>query len=340
MVIECHGITQRAGGFAEMAYAGDRPWHGLGQRLEAGAPMVDWQKAAGMDWEIEEAEALFDIRSKVSNRSTDAILQDTHSFSGKKVLFRSDTGAPLSVVGDRYKPVQPAEVLEFFTELVEDQGFQMHTAGTLFGGKKFWALAKMEEERFVKANKDGIGGFVLLSTSTDGSMSTSAKFTSIAVVCNNTLGWANKQNKGDAVRTMHTKQFDAAKVKQQLGLAKDSYDNLMKAAETLAETKISLEDAEDFIKFLFTNSRLDAGKSAIEESRPFQTIMSLYNGEAMGADLSTREGTLWGAVNAVTEYVDHHSGGKTVDRRLNQAWFGAGNTIKNAALAEALQRAA
>lgn len=333
MTVECHGITIRTSGKAEMAYAGDRPWHGLGDKLDADATMETWLKAAGMDFSIQESDIMFSIPTGPGQ-------WDFEEFASKKVLYRSDNRMPLSVVGDKYKVVQPEEVLYFFKDMVEEQGFKMHTAGTLFGGKKFWALAKMSEERFVGKNQDAVGGFVLLSTSTDGSLSTTAKFTSIAVVCNNTLGWANKQNKGDAVRTMHTKTFDADSVKSQLGLAHEQYDQLMGAAETLSKVQMNMEEADQFIKFLYENSRLSTGKSVVEESKPYQSIMSLFNGAAMGADLPTREGTAWGLLNSVTEYVDHHSGGKTADRRINQAWFGAGNTIKQDALSYLLERAA
>jgi len=318
-----HGLTMN-GKMAEMAYAGETPWHGLGQKLEYGASMDAWRIAAGMNWEIESADLLYRTGEEVN------------TFGGKKVLLRSDNGLGLSVVSDRYKVVQPSEALDFFTDLVSDQGFQMHTAGTLFGGKKFWALAKMEEERFVANNKDGIGGFVLLCTSCDGSLATTAKFTSIAVVCNNTLSYSlrDKQNQ---IRTTHGTTFDAGSVKQQLGLAREEYDSMMKMAEQLAAVKMTRDDTTDFFKFLFTNSRMNTSKAVIEESKGFQTLMALADGGAMGGDLSTREGTAWGALNCVTEYVDHHAGQKAADKRMSDAWFGWGNSVKNAAASKLLE---
>ena len=39
-----------------MAYAGERPWHGLGNKLAPQQSIEVWRQQAGMDWQIEEAE--------------------------------------------------------------------------------------------------------------------------------------------------------------------------------------------------------------------------------------------------------------------------------------------
>lgn len=117
----------------QMAYVGQTPWHGLGNKLSANQPLEVWQKQAGMDWDIKEAPVQF----------TD-VVDDTQSrlitFPQSKVLYRSDPQAPLSVVSQRYQVVQPREILEFYRDLTEVSGFQLETAGVLKGGKKVWAL--------------------------------------------------------------------------------------------------------------------------------------------------------------------------------------------------------
>ena len=90
-----------------MAYVGSTPWHGLGNQLTEGEPLEVWLQQAGMAWTIRESPVLFEAN-------------DAHrSFAETKVLFRSDSLAPLSVVSQRYKVVQPSEVLEFYRDLVE-----------------------------------------------------------------------------------------------------------------------------------------------------------------------------------------------------------------------------
>ena len=119
----------------QMAYVGATPWHGLGQQLSRQQPLEVWQQQAGMNWHIEEAPVRF-IAEGASH------LGSIHSFPEQKVLYRSDTKAPLSVVSQRYKVVQPEEILEFYRDLTEYAGYELETAGVLKGGRKFWALAR------------------------------------------------------------------------------------------------------------------------------------------------------------------------------------------------------
>ena len=42
-----HELSTRNNGFVEMAYVGEKPWHGLGQELDANATIEQWQTSAG-----------------------------------------------------------------------------------------------------------------------------------------------------------------------------------------------------------------------------------------------------------------------------------------------------
>ena len=42
-------------GEAKMAYAGKVPWHGLGVQVEDDLTPAEFQKAAGLDWDVIEA---------------------------------------------------------------------------------------------------------------------------------------------------------------------------------------------------------------------------------------------------------------------------------------------
>lgn len=308
-----HEITIRQDGYAEMAFVGETPWHGLGQELEAGADMAAWRKAAGMDWTIESAPVQYQFGAFDCK------------YAGRNVLHRSDTGMPLSVVSDRYKPVQPTEVLEFFNDLVTESGFRLHTAGTLFGGKRLWALA--ETGKFGEVSKgDGIGGFLLLSTSADKSLATTARFTSVRVVCNNTLGMATA-NDSSMVSFTHARAFDHEAMKAKLGKAVESFGAFMDMAKFLRKQKLNQAQANKFVADLLVKpSKLDDPDYSVLETRGFEKIMGLFEGGAKGSDMAGF--TKWGMLNAVTEYYDHYLPSRTNDARLNSAWFGSSDAFK------------
>lgn len=317
-----HAITIRKTGQAEMAYVGATPWHGLGQALELGADIETWKQAAGMDWKIGRS------RVRYGEGENQQIFEDQH------VLFRSDTKAPLSIVSPKYKIVQPGEVLEFFRDLTDANGYTLETAGTLFDGKRFWALASVGEKAAV-VGEDVIGGYLLLSTSCDGTLATSARFTTVRVVCNNTLGMALKDSAKKEVTVRHTSQFNAEMVKQELGLARDTFGEFLLTARSLAKKSMAESKAAEFVERLLVDTKTVYTEDP-RKSKQFIKIMDLFKGSAMGGTLISSEGTAWGVVNAVTEFVDHHAKASTDSHRMASAWFGRGDALKSTALHQAL----
>lgn len=313
-----------------MAYVGATPWHGLGNRLAPKQSLDVWAKAAGMDWRIEEAEVRF---VAAGNHSLGSI----HAFPDQKVLYRSDTKAPLSVVSARYQVVQPADILDFYKDLTEVGGFELETAGVLKEGRKLWALAHTGQSGTLKG-RDEINGYLLLATACDGTLSTTAQFTSVRVVCNNTLAIALDNNVG-AVKVPHRSQFDAQAVKRQLGIAVSSWDAFMVRTKALAERKVTDATAEAFFRRVLTYSTTNAtDRDAIAvNERAVRAVGQLYAGRGQGATLTSAAGTAWGLVNAITEHVDHHRRARSDDHRRDAAWFGAGAALKQKAWDEAMK---
>ena len=305
-------------GKAAIAYVGDTPWHGLGQQMEAGQSIEEWKVAAGMNFEIMDTDVQF---ATGFGRGT---------VPGKKVLYRSDSGDALAVVGKGYKVVQPGEVLEFYRDLTDTAGFTLETAGVLKAGKKYWALASIGEE--AKILDDTIKGYLLLGTACDGSMATTAMFTSIRVVCNNTLGFAmNEVENGrnsNFIRIPHRSMFDESKVKAQLGIAATSWDQFMQSVETWSLTPVSPERAKEYFDEI--SSYRNTQGDVIISNRTSDKLMELFNGQGKGANMKSAANTAWGLVNAVTEYVDHHRG-RSNDVRMDRAWFGDGIATKELA---------
>ena len=312
-----------------IAYVGKQPWHGLGNPLTPGQPLEVWQREAGMDWTIEKA----DVRYVAGSDNIGSI----HAFPDQKVLYRSDTKTPLSVVSRRFNVVQPREVIEFYRDLVEAGGYELETAGVLKEGRKLWALAKTGQSACLKG-RDKVNGYLLLATACDGTLATTAQFTSVRVVCNNTLAIALGDGAG-AVKVGHRSQFDPQAVKRQLGIAISSWDAFLARMKALAECKVKDDAVEAFLKRVLTypvNPQADGIPTAVND-RAMKTVQELYTGRGKGSEMASASGTAWGLLNSITEYIDHHRRARSNDHRLDAAWFGAGAAIKQKAWDEALR---
>lgn len=354
-------VTIRANNQAEMAaLEGVAVWWESEQvkagRLRHGASIEEWTQAAGMEFLIKKVKLRY-----YADRAQTQLLE----VPDQVALIRSDTGATLGIASPDYNIVQPFEVLEFFRDLVGESGFKLTTAGTLFGGKRFWALAKITDATI--AGWDKVGAYLLLTTSADGSMSTEARQTTVCVVCSNTLRMAFEQAKARA-RVSHRVRFDDRKLKAELGLTEELFSNFMEKANALSRVKVRDAEAEEFVLTLlrggaaqaevqaqvaeispddslqsllvrgggFTPADIEIEAAQARKPRGMDAILSLFEGEGMGATQKGREGTAWGLVNAVTEYVDHHATAKTVDHRIARAWYGTGDALKAEAMTQAV----
>jgi phage/plasmid-like protein (TIGR03299 family) len=302
-------------GKAAMAYRGEVPWHGLGQTIPSGASVGEIRELAGLDWEARLTPAEFQAPSSLGPWDVRCQVPD------RKVLYRSDTRAPLGIVSDRYQVLQPAEVFEFFRTLVDDiGGFQIDTAGALFGGRKIWALAQVGDTRHVSQG-DAIAPYLLLATSYDGTMATVAEWTTVRVVCNNTLRLAvGAQGEKAAIRLSHRTTFDASALRGQLGIVGARFDQMMDAFRHLDAVPMTEEDFADYAESVV--SPVDA--DAFLEGRAFRKLLAQFKGQGIGHG---GKQTAWQALNAFTQYTDHESG-RLQDNRLQSAWFGQNADLK------------
>jgi len=303
-------LIDMANGRANMAYVGEKPWHGLGQALTPGADLDQWRIEAGLNWEAKRNGLYYRDASQEVRKSE------------KDVLYRSDTGDELGIVSPAYKIVQPAEVVEFFRDLTESHGFTMETAGSLDGGRKAWALARTGQD-FRLMGQDEVKAYVLLATSFDGTLATRAQFTSVRVVCNNTLQVSLKEKGGLAIS--HSTDFDASKVKFQLGLLGDAFSEFEKNAGELARRKVSRVEAMKFIMDIMApGEKID--DLSTRKANIVRNIMMDFEG-GIGSQMVAANSSAWGLVNAFTQYVDHEQG-NNVNNRFRSAQFGPGADLK------------
>lgn len=253
-----HMIAKAADGRDSFAYVGEQGWHGLGQELTKGAALELWAQESGMNWTALAAPVTY-----TDNRGV------AHAFEDKKILYRSDTGKPISVVGEGFKVVQPREVLEFFRDITESHGWYLHTAGVLCDGGRVWAMATRDNAAEIVPG-DTVRENLLLATGLDGTLATHAGYTDIRVVCNNTLGYAigdglsGKRKGSKGARVSHRSEFDPAIVKQALGFGPEGFRSHVADMQRLAATPCEMAEARDILRGIFgqpVNARRGANRT-------------------------------------------------------------------------------
>lgn len=316
---------------ANVAYVGDTPWHGLGQSLTPNQPIEVWTREAGFDWDVRSAPAHF--AATTEDGETTPFMRVPR----RNVLYRSDTGEPLSVVSDNYRITQPREVMEFFRELTEAGGFRMETAGMLRGGAVYWALAAVDDSFDCGGVGDTVLPYLLLATSCDGTLANTATFTTVRVVCANTLAPAAATE--SAIRVPHSTHFNPTAVKTRLGVVGGSWERFKAGA---AEMRRYEMHREDVIRYFLNVMYPRAEDEEIEKRLNLDTVapnltqlLQIYEGGVGAAEAG--RANMWRALNAVTRMVDHERRAQSGETRLQSAWFGSGRAMKQRAWSLALE---
>lgn len=318
-------------GQVSMAYVGETPWHGLGTELQPGATPAEMLAAASLDWKVVPRSLYYDVteagktkRCKVTN----------------KVLVRDVDNKVLTVISKGWNPVQNSEAFDFFTDLCNTGNMEMHTAGSLMGGKRVWALAKIKECFELKVDgkktRDVTEGYLLLTNPHDYGKSIDARLTGIRVVCNNTISMALGDKGAYAVTLNHRRAFDPERLKSMLGVAHLSMESQKEIAEFLASKRYTEEKAKEFFSKVFPlpAASVEKGKEAPLARAALEIVET-----QPGADFAP--GTYWNLLNAVTYMVDHTLG-RSQDTRLASAWYGSnrGRKVATQALAVEMAKAA
>lgn len=315
-----------------MAFSGETPWHGLGTEVSDTITTDAMLKASGLDWKVSKEVLYLGDNTEVPKMR--AIVRDTD----KKVL---------SIVGSTYKVTQNSEVFDFFRKFIEAGDMTLETAGSLHGGQYVWCLARVKKD-FSIGKDDEMRSYLLLCNPHIYGYSRTVKFTSVRVVCWNTLNFAlgaalnGKRTPGRSFSIPHSIEFnDVAKAaaERALGIAMEQAAEYEEAVKVFAKTKMKSDAVLDYFQEVLKYDPR-AAKVRKDGTPRIPSMLSKFN-EALeaapGHDLKSSKGTLWGALNAVTYVIDHEMG-RSRDNGLTGAWFGYTGDIKKRAFVLALEK--
>jgi phage/plasmid-like protein (TIGR03299 family) len=323
-------------------------WHGLGVAIPAEIAK-DTRKIAelvGAAYRVNKAQAFY---------APDASKPfDMKEVPNRQVLYRDDTGAALEVLSDnRYKIVQPVEYFEAFRDSLTANNLRISSAGVLKGGRVVFVNAKFTDGGFDVLGIDRTETYITMGGGYDGTMSSFGYLSDFRTVCWNTLS-ANLSKQGSNGRLFkvpHTAAFDGRILGAALGLAGKELRVRAEVFNKLAATKITNGQAVQYFADVMDIDASKVGQVDTKTGKPLLSTRLTNQLEALadaylsgpGATLPSASGTLYGALNAVTHYVDHVASTRdsfadgASRSRFASAQFGSGAQIKRAALEAAIQ---
>ena len=266
-----------------MFYVREKPWHGLGTRVEEALTSQEAIEKAGLDWTVDPC-PVFDQR--------DIQIQ------GYVANTRSSDDSVLGIVGNRYSIVQNKEAFDFTDSLI-GQGLKYETAGSLKGGKQIWLLGKLPDTDIVG---DKFEPYVCFTNTHDGTGAVKCCMTPIRVVCNNTLNLAlNQAKRSWSTRHVGNIQAKLAEARQTLELADLYLRHFAEEADRLANSKMNSGMVITVLDQMFKlkDDATQRQKETVKAAK-YEIVNCM-----MAPDLAQFVGTKWGFLNAVADYVDH-----------------------------------
>lgn len=268
-----------------MFYTRERPWHGLGEKVDETLCSADAMKFAGLNWTV--------IQKSI-------FTEEGVEIPGFKANTRSMDDKVLGIVTNRYKVVQNSEAFEFTDNLLGN-GVKYETSGSLMEGKKIWLLAKLPEEYMIAGDK--VESYLVFSNTHDGSGGIKVAITPVRVVCNNTLNLALH----DAKRiwsTIHVgdinKKLDEAR--KTLLYAERYMYKLKVEGEVLRRIPLTDKKVMEYIELLIP---MPDNATKIQEANIdiLRTDMKIRYFEA--PDLVDIPKNGWRFINAVSDFATH-----------------------------------
>ena len=307
-----HNLNLNNGQWSFVA-KGEKAWHGLGQYVDGAMTAEQALKLGGLDYTVER-------RPMFITAPDNGLVEVPGHFSN----VRTDTNQPLGVVKSRYTIVQNKDAFGFFDSIIEQGEAIFETAGALGRGERIFVTAKLPEDMLVHGEK--VEKYIILTNSHDGTSTVIAGFSSIRVVCNNTLQAALK-GLDNRVSISHTALVDS-KLRQAskvMGIASKYMDEVNKIFESMSNKKLSDIELRNYLETVMKNDR-QATKEEEKEisSRMKNTTDEIYS-FALSHPTQTTEAayrTLWGAYNAISGNFNYLKNYGTAEQKMKDMSYG------------------
>jgi phage/plasmid-like protein (TIGR03299 family) len=250
-------------------------------------------------------------------------------------LVRQDTGRELGVVTNNYEIVQNDRLLEM-AEALKDE-VSMETVALIQHGARvaFTALIKGTNSDVVPG--DRVGKRIVGYLGHNGLTGIGALFTTVRVVCQNTLSLATARA-SDMKRLTHKggANADVTTLIQSINVARESFDQEVDALKLLANTPMTNDLCREFLERVFAKEiagQIKKDKNAPARDKTLDDLRvtkHIYRAINNGLGHQHAPNTLYSAFNGITEVLSSTMTGRG-ESKLASVWFGANkNRIESA----------
>jgi phage/plasmid-like protein (TIGR03299 family) len=313
-----HGITSDD----RMFSVRHLPWHGLGAVLDDYPKSIEEAlQGAGLCWQVTHGEVLVVRAPEWADDFGVRHPAELIPASSFKANIREDTGTVLGIVSTEYEVVSNEDAFRFLDALIASE-LHFETAGSLWGGRRVWCLARLPE--YVELGGDLSATYIYVANSHDGSMAVTAAVTPIRIVCANTLGAALRQadhgvNAQRTFRFRHTGNLQAkfVEARRVLGMTIHYETQFKLLADRLALDPISGRAFErNVLRHLWTIDDETGTRARANRERTIERVLEIFGGRGIAGDTTGNSpGTKWAAFNAIAEHLDY---GRRYTARTNQ----------------------
>lgn len=268
-----------------MFYTREKPWHGLGTKVEEAPTSTDALRLAGLDWQVIQEPIYTDTGERIS---------------GYKANVRDSDRKVLGVVTERYKIIQNQEAFAF-TDSLLGEGVRYETAGALQEGKKVWLLARLPREYIISGER--ISPYLVFSNTHDGSGAVKVALTPIRVVCNNTLNLAlsTASRSWSMIHTGNIKN-KVWEAKNTLFMAEEYMEKLGKEFENLRKQKLSDQQIKEYIEILLP---MEKNATAMQSKNIMKLRNDMRSRYYDAPDLKDVGNNAYRFINAVSDFATH-----------------------------------
>ncbi len=257
--------------------------------------------AAGLDWTVEQ-------------HPLEAVVEREYQSLRVRVPrhvanVRSDTRAVLGVVGEGYEPLQNLSAFAFCDAITDSGRAHWIGAGSTRGGARVHALMRLDREiRIGGAEGEDVLPLLCFRNGHDGGLAVTVSVVPFRLACLNgmllPLAGAQRTWKARHTANVEAKLADARRT---LGIAWRYYDELEELGGRLIHEGLGDSEFERFLARLVPlpdpePDRTEGGRAVRNVERVREAIRAAYR---TAPDLDHIRGTRWGALQAVTAYVDH-----------------------------------